>query len=148
MSKPTPNFGPAGLTCRLAHSSSLAYSSYSSLQPRISHIALICLFQPLSCHRRHVGLFDCKKEAKGAKCFKLLRMAVAVAATRMMAARWAVCCTRGKLCSIRPSMFMLGRRGYADRVVKVPSMAESITEGTLKQWSKRNKGVSIGGGEN
>ena len=28
-------------------------------------------------------------------------------------------------------------RSYADRVVKVPQMAESITEGTLKQWSKR-----------
>jgi hypothetical protein len=25
----------------------------------------------------------------------------------------------------------------ADTVVKVPQMAESITEGTLKQWSKR-----------
>ncbi|KAF2641341.1 dihydrolipoyllysine-residue succinyltransferase component of 2-oxoglutarate dehydrogenase-like protein complex [Massarina eburnea CBS 473.64] len=28
-------------------------------------------------------------------------------------------------------------RGYADTVVKVPQMAESITEGTLKQWSKQ-----------
>jgi pyruvate/2-oxoglutarate dehydrogenase complex dihydrolipoamide acyltransferase (E2) component len=25
----------------------------------------------------------------------------------------------------------------ADTIVKVPQMAESITEGTLKQWSKR-----------
>lgn len=25
----------------------------------------------------------------------------------------------------------------ADKVVKVPEMAESISEGTLKQWSKR-----------
>ena len=25
----------------------------------------------------------------------------------------------------------------AERIVKVPEMAESITEGTLKQWSKR-----------
>ena len=28
-------------------------------------------------------------------------------------------------------------RYYADRVVKVPEMAESISEGTLKQWSKQ-----------
>ncbi|KAK3320098.1 hypothetical protein B0T19DRAFT_488286 [Cercophora scortea] len=28
-------------------------------------------------------------------------------------------------------------RTYADRVVKVPTMAESISEGTLKQWSKQ-----------
>lgn len=28
-------------------------------------------------------------------------------------------------------------RTYADRVVKVPEMAESISEGTLKQWSKQ-----------
>ncbi len=28
-------------------------------------------------------------------------------------------------------------RTYADTVVKVPQMAESITEGTLKQWSKQ-----------
>ncbi len=28
-------------------------------------------------------------------------------------------------------------RSYADTIVKVPEMAESITEGTLKQWSKR-----------
>ncbi|KAE8838993.1 2-oxoglutarate dehydrogenase complex E2 component [Pyrenophora teres f. teres] len=28
-------------------------------------------------------------------------------------------------------------RNYADTVVKVPEMAESITEGTLKQWSKQ-----------
>ncbi|KAF2011812.1 single hybrid motif-containing protein [Aaosphaeria arxii CBS 175.79] len=28
-------------------------------------------------------------------------------------------------------------RNYADTVVKVPQMAESITEGTLKQWSKQ-----------
>jgi 2-oxoglutarate dehydrogenase E2 component (dihydrolipoamide succinyltransferase) len=28
-------------------------------------------------------------------------------------------------------------RSYADRIVKVPDMAESITEGTLKQWSKK-----------
>jgi len=27
-------------------------------------------------------------------------------------------------------------RGYADKVVKVPQMAESISEGTLKQFSK------------
>jgi len=28
-------------------------------------------------------------------------------------------------------------RRYADRIVKVPQMAESISEGTLKQWSKQ-----------
>lgn len=28
-------------------------------------------------------------------------------------------------------------RSYAERIVKVPDMAESITEGTLKQWSKK-----------
>lgn len=28
-------------------------------------------------------------------------------------------------------------RTYADKVVKVPEMAESISEGTLKQWSKQ-----------
>jgi len=27
-------------------------------------------------------------------------------------------------------------RTYADKIVKVPQMAESISEGTLKQWSK------------
>ncbi len=28
-------------------------------------------------------------------------------------------------------------RFYADTIVKVPEMAESISEGTLKQWSKQ-----------
>jgi len=28
-------------------------------------------------------------------------------------------------------------RTYADKIVKVPAMAESISEGTLKQWSKQ-----------
>ena len=28
-------------------------------------------------------------------------------------------------------------RTYADTVVKVPQMAESISEGTLKQWNKK-----------
>lgn len=27
-------------------------------------------------------------------------------------------------------------RNYADKVVQVPQMAESISEGTLKQWQK------------
>ena len=27
-------------------------------------------------------------------------------------------------------------RTYADKIIKVPQMAESITEGTLKQWNK------------
>lgn len=33
-----------------------------------------------------------------------------------------------------PSMQLI--RGYADKVVQVPPMAESISEGTLKQFSK------------
>jgi 2-oxoglutarate dehydrogenase E2 component (dihydrolipoamide succinyltransferase) len=28
-------------------------------------------------------------------------------------------------------------RSYAEKTVKVPEMAESISEGTLKQWSKQ-----------
>ncbi|KAL8719858.1 MAG: hypothetical protein Q9225_003183 [Loekoesia sp. 1 TL-2023] len=32
---------------------------------------------------------------------------------------------------------LVGYRSYADQIVKVPEMAESITEGTLKQWSKQ-----------
>lgn len=28
-------------------------------------------------------------------------------------------------------------RTYADTIVKVPQMAESISEGTLKQWNKQ-----------
>ena len=28
-------------------------------------------------------------------------------------------------------------RSYADTVIKVPAMAESISEGTLKQWSRQ-----------
>lgn len=28
--------------------------------------------------------------------------------------------------------------GIADKIVQVPEMAESISEGTLKQWSKRS----------
>lgn len=28
-------------------------------------------------------------------------------------------------------------RTYADKIVKVPQMAESISEGTLKQWNKQ-----------
>ncbi|MCJ1368476.1 2-oxoglutarate dehydrogenase complex E2 component [Acarospora aff. strigata] len=32
---------------------------------------------------------------------------------------------------------MVQQRSYADKVVKVPEMAESISEGTLKQWSKQ-----------
>lgn len=35
------------------------------------------------------------------------------------------------------SMRDLAKRSAADSVVKVPQMAESITEGTLKQFSKR-----------
>ena len=34
-----------------------------------------------------------------------------------------------------PSMMQMVRN-YADKVVKVPQMAESISEGTLKQFSK------------
>jgi 2-oxoglutarate dehydrogenase E2 component (dihydrolipoamide succinyltransferase) len=28
-------------------------------------------------------------------------------------------------------------RSYADKIVQVPPMAESISEGTLKQWNKK-----------
>lgn len=28
-------------------------------------------------------------------------------------------------------------RTYADKIIQVPQMAESISEGTLKQWSKQ-----------
>lgn len=35
------------------------------------------------------------------------------------------------------SAYMNHVRTYADAIVKVPQMAESITEGTLKQWSKQ-----------
>ncbi|KAL2056390.1 hypothetical protein ABVK25_003413 [Lepraria finkii] len=34
-------------------------------------------------------------------------------------------------------MPVIQRRFYADKIVKVPEMAESISEGTLKQWSKK-----------
>ncbi len=43
----------------------------------------------------------------------------------------------------QPSTFLSSHRfipyvrTFADRVVKVPQMAESISEGTLKQWSKQ-----------
>ncbi len=35
----------------------------------------------------------------------------------------------------------------ADKVVKVPEMAESISEGTLKQWSKSRSLVFVHGNE-
>ncbi|KAK9721714.1 hypothetical protein K7432_003219 [Basidiobolus ranarum] len=35
------------------------------------------------------------------------------------------------------SPFRLQSRSYADQVIKVPSLAESITEGTLKTWIKK-----------
>lgn len=35
------------------------------------------------------------------------------------------------------TMFVAQSRSYAETIVKVPQMAESITEGTLKQWSKQ-----------
>lgn len=42
----------------------------------------------------------------------------------------------------QPALFVTKNRAdfrmTADSVVKVPQMAESITEGTLKQFSKRN----------
>ncbi|KAK3168029.1 hypothetical protein OEA41_004475 [Lepraria neglecta] len=34
-------------------------------------------------------------------------------------------------------MPVIQSRSYADKIVKVPEMAESISEGTLKQWSKK-----------
>src|SRR5271168_1222938 len=36
-----------------------------------------------------------------------------------------------------PFPAILQFRSYADKIVKVPEMAESISEGTLKQWSKQ-----------
>ncbi len=38
-------------------------------------------------------------------------------------------------CSVRNAASDIG---IADKVVTVPEMAESISEGTLKQWSKRS----------
>lgn len=34
-------------------------------------------------------------------------------------------------------LLMTQVRTYAQTIVKVPQMAESITEGTLKQWNKK-----------
>ncbi|KAJ1651829.1 hypothetical protein IWQ61_007695, partial [Dispira simplex] len=43
-----------------------------------------------------------------------------------------------QLSYIVPStVFISQKRFYADKVVQVPQMAESITEGTLKQWTKQ-----------
>lgn len=36
-----------------------------------------------------------------------------------------------------PALVFAQLRSYADHVVKVPPMAESISEGTLKQWAKQ-----------
>lgn len=44
-----------------------------------------------------------------------------------------VSCTRSNV----PLLGFSQARGYADTIVKVPQMAESITEGTLKQFSKQ-----------
>ncbi|KAJ4419305.1 2-oxoglutarate dehydrogenase complex E2 component [Neurospora sp. IMI 360204] len=46
------------------------------------------------------------------------------------------------LCNANPALRQLPLqfqhvRTYADKVIKVPQMAESISEGTLKQWSKK-----------
>ncbi|CCC09419.1 hypothetical protein SMACR_08326 [Sordaria macrospora] len=46
------------------------------------------------------------------------------------------------LCNANPALRQLPLqfqhvRNYADQVIKVPQMAESISEGTLKQWSKK-----------
>jgi 2-oxoglutarate dehydrogenase E2 component (dihydrolipoamide succinyltransferase) len=43
----------------------------------------------------------------------------------------------GRTPQLRYSFPIQHFRSYADRIVKVPDMAESITEGTLKQWSKQ-----------
>ena len=43
----------------------------------------------------------------------------------------------GRTPQLRYSFPVQQFRSYADRIVKVPDMAESITEGTLKQWSKK-----------
>ena len=38
---------------------------------------------------------------------------------------------------LQPVLLHMQRRHYADIVVKVPQMAESISEGTLAEWSKK-----------
>ena len=45
--------------------------------------------------------------------------------------------TRAPRLSCYPLPVVHQFRSYADKVVKVPEMAESISEGTLKQWSKQ-----------
>ncbi|KAL6705266.1 2-oxoglutarate dehydrogenase complex E2 component [Coniothyrium glycines] len=95
----------------------------------------------------------------GQQCLRRLPAAVRVvpalragarAASRLSAARSYTAVSKASssgllgLASPRPahlSLHQSGRheqiRSYADTVVKVPQMAESITEGTLKQWSKQ-----------
>ncbi|KAF2704342.1 dihydrolipoamide S-succinyltransferase [Pleomassaria siparia CBS 279.74] len=43
----------------------------------------------------------------------------------------------GQLTLLQPAALGSQVRTYAESIVKVPQMAESITEGTLKQWSKQ-----------
>lgn len=45
-------------------------------------------------------------------------------------------CQAGQL-PLRLPQMMQHVRNYADKIVQVPQMAESISEGTLKQWSKQ-----------
>jgi hypothetical protein len=61
--------------------------------------------------------------------------------TRVMISRRILVASRllraGRTPQLRYSFPIQQFRSYADRIVKVPDMAESITEGTLKQWSKK-----------
>lgn len=57
-------------------------------------------------------------------------------ASRMALLRRAQLPVRSPLRSLLPFMLQ-ATRNYADQVVKVPQMAESISEGTLKQFFKQ-----------
>lgn len=51
--------------------------------------------------------------------------------------RFGVASARSSMAALRRAQFHAGVRLLAPETVKVPQMAESITEGTLKQWSKQ-----------
>lgn len=40
-------------------------------------------------------------------------------------------------CACIPNFHLADHLNAAEKIVKVPEMAESISEGTLKQWTKR-----------
>ncbi|KAF8609317.1 dihydrolipoamide succinyltransferase [Ceratobasidium sp. AG-I] len=51
--------------------------------------------------------------------------------------RFGVASARSSMTAMRRAQFHAGVRLLAPETIKVPQMAESITEGTLKQWSKQ-----------